>query len=733
VAAGMHGEHGDVARERGAARRPAGSRSLSVIVPDIGPAKRLIAEGTALRYRAPELSMVFGERAAALAEAAGSEQLWADAEALAVSARMRLGQRASVVNRAVVVLRTAEAEAQPELAAQMRVELALCARSVGVPLTGLAALRPVLGDPDISPECRTLAMVQLVGCMAPLGRRKVLERALSEAEDLATTEVDLPAVDRTLLRAIICSRSAANQRRYGDLAMSIEYARQGLELLDGLGAGAADGVQLRARLVLELVCALLDRGSAKEAAELAIPVLAEPARASAMGPLAWLRLAVATRIRLPAGEAEAAGVLVRDALHGALRHDLQAVTARLWLELAHIEEAVGRPAEAVRCLREARRNEHTYSRTRRQALGLLIGEFGRGEQHVVDIPQPASRPRRSPQDVPPQRRERKPSDVATATASAPTAAPAPTPTEPTVRKPEVAQPATRDPEVAKPPTRGLAGAEPANAASEPTGSAPAAEGPKHAGQQPSVVAPRHRAGGTADARSVLERLGVAVSSGGRRRAPEHSAGEPPAAQVAGAEAAAPEPAGSEPAGSESSQNEPPRTQPSASDPPKTEPPKTEPPKTEPPKTEPPKTEPSASESPPRPKLSPPMLPLLRPPREPLEPTAPAAAQPAEAQANGVRAEPTAAKPAMERPAGEKPAGEKSPSEEPTADEPAEPLRLDSLLAVFSNWTDDDAKPGVVEPRVRPRRHERPAEVKPLAANGRKVNGDDAAGRHRGAE
>lgn len=677
MAAGMHGEHDGAARPRVPVGPSASSRPLSVIAPDTGPAKRLIARGKALRFRAPELAMVFGERAAALAEAAGSERLWADAEALAVFARVRLGQRASVVNRAVVVLRTAEADGDTELAAQMRVELALCARSVGVPLTGLAALRPVLGDPDISASCRALAMVQLVGCMAPLGRRRVLEKALVEADELATSDVELPAEDRTLLRAMVCGRSAANQRRYGDLAMAIEFARQGLDLLDGLGA--ADGVQLRARLVLELVCALLDRGSAEQAGELAGPLLAEPARASAAGPLAWLRLAVATRVHLPAGEVEAAGMLVRDALYGTQRHDLQAITARLWLELANIEEAVGRPAEAVHCLREARRYDHAYGRVRRQALGLLTGEFGRGEQQLVDVPQPVESPRStSTRPVPPPRRGSESTSAPTAPSTqpaAPTQHAGPEPrallAEPESRtlpepaaeatawpssEPEpaaaVAEPTVQLPETEPLPSSGLtapdspAADRPAAGPSAPKSEPAAAPAPKaaalptHTTPGAAEASARHRADGGADAKSMLERLGVTVSSGGRRRAPGHaSAEQPPAAQVVT----------------------------------------------------------------PKPEPTPEPTPLFEAMPEPTQESKP------------------------ETP---KPESKPEAKQEP---EPAEPMRLDSLLAVFSNWTDDDARPGIVAPRVRHRRHENGAEVTPLAANGRKINGDDAAGRHRGTE
>lgn len=581
MAASTHGEDDFAAPRRGGSHREPTRRRAAALVPgggpDTAPIEALVEHGMRLRFRAPELAMVFGERAAALAEAAGTERLWAYAEGLAVFARIRLGQRASVVHRAVVVLRTAEADGHQDLAALMRTELALCARSVGVPLTGLAALRPVLADEDASAAYRAAALLQLVGCMAPLGRRGVLDRALREADELAS-KVSMEDTDRVVLQALVCTGAAAHQRRYGDMAASMESTQRGLTLLDdGLGDDAADGVYVRVRLTLELVCALLDRGDTAEAAATAAPLLAGPMRAAAVAPMAWLRLAVATRIHLPDGAAKAANMLVRDALYSTQRHELKALTGRLWLELAHIEESLDRPADALLCLREARMNEHAYGRERRQALGLLIGEFGRGEQHVVDFPRAADEATRGARAMPPQ----------------PVAESQPVPES---------QPEPEPQRVAETP-------------------APAAD------PSSEVAGSKHRSEGEQTARSVLERLGVTVGSGGRRRARDEP-GEP--------EQAAPESA--------------------------------------PPKAEQVK-------------------------------------------------EPEPAEQAVEQQAAEEPPVERKRKD------------LDSVLAVFSNWTDDDesAEPYVVKPRVRSRlRDEGGTGPEAFATNGRVVNGDESiTGKHRG--
>lgn len=355
-----------------------------VVTPDLGPIETLLAHGARLRPHAPELAFVFGERAAALAEAAGSERLWVHAEGLAVFARMRLGHRACVVGRSVAALRAAEAGGHDDLAALLRTDLALCARSVGVPLVGLAAIRPVLDDHRTQAVHRGLALLQFVGCMASVGRRGVLDRALTEADDLFSEAPDLDDDTRSTLRAAVRVRGASHLRRNGDLAAAISEAQRGIDLLDDPGSGVVDPEWLRVRLVLELVGALLDLGATEEADVIARPLLHAPPRAASVSPLAWLRLAIATRVMLPTGSPEGAATLIRDALYYSARHGLQALTARLWLELAHVEEVLGRPGEALRCMREARVNEHQYGRLRRQATSLLTSEFGRGEQTLFD-------------------------------------------------------------------------------------------------------------------------------------------------------------------------------------------------------------------------------------------------------------------------------------------------------------------------------------------------------------
>ncbi|VVJ20447.1 Uncharacterised protein [Amycolatopsis camponoti] len=346
---------------------------------------RLIERADALHLRAPELALVLGERAAALSEAAGADEQWIRAESLVVSARVRLGERPGTVGRAVAALRAAEHAGYGDIAARLRIDLAVCARSLGVPLTGLAALRPVLTDPVVSPVHRAAALTHLVGCLGLLGRKAELDRALVEADKLVLGDESLSADTQLLVRALLRVGTAAHRRRHGDLTAAADAARTGLGFLEKLDNPADDGGLVRIRLVLLLVSTLLDRGDAEMAYEIAEPILAEPVRAAGVAPLGWLRLAVATRIHLPSGSGEAAIELVREAVASTDRHGMSAVTARLWLELAQLQERFGQAEEAIACLYRSRAAEQLHARARRQACSVLAGEFGSGEPASVDL------------------------------------------------------------------------------------------------------------------------------------------------------------------------------------------------------------------------------------------------------------------------------------------------------------------------------------------------------------
>ncbi|MEV7038125.1 hypothetical protein [Amycolatopsis sp. NPDC051061] len=389
---------------------------------------RLIERADALHLRAPELALVLGERAAALSEAAGADEQWIRAESLVVSARVRLGDRPGTVGRAVAALRAAEHAGYGDIAARLRIDLAVCARSLGLPLTGLAALRPVLTDPVVSPVHRAAALTHLVGGLAQIGRKAELDRVLVEADKLVLGDESLGADTQLLVRALLRVGTAAHRRRHGDLTAAADAARTGLGFLEKLDNPADDGGLVRIRLVLLLVSTLLDRGDAEMAYEIAEPILAEPVRAAGVAPMGWLRLAVATRIHLPSGSGEAAIELVREAVASTDRHGLSAVTARLWLELAQLEERFGQAEEAIACLYRSRAAEQLHARARRQACSVLAGEFGAGEPASVDLDEVLKAVPSRPVPV-------VPAVVAVPAAPAPVAAVEPVAPEPSPRTP----------------------------------------------------------------------------------------------------------------------------------------------------------------------------------------------------------------------------------------------------------------------------------------------------------
>ncbi|MBB3052576.1 hypothetical protein FHS23_003610 [Prauserella isguenensis] len=379
--AGTHAVNGrDTAVPRGVHRD-----DLTSGVGDLAAVEQLLDRADTMEWRAPELAAILGERAASLAEAAGANALWVRAEATVVHAHVLLGHRASTVGRAVAALRAAEDAELPVIAAQVRTDLAVCARSVGAPLTGLAILRPVLTVSGLSTVRRATALCHLVGCLGTLGRKAELDRVLLEGDRLVAGDATLHDDDKLMARGMIRLGVSAHRRRHGDTMGAADAARTGIGFLDRMADPSRDGGVARVRLVLELVCSLLDRGDGEPALEAAQPLFDEPERAAAVAPTAWLRTALATRALLTNGVAESAATMLRDALYSVVRHDLDAVVSRLWLELANVEERIGNPSEAVTCLHNARAAEQRYARARSQARAVLHGEFGSGEQAPVDL------------------------------------------------------------------------------------------------------------------------------------------------------------------------------------------------------------------------------------------------------------------------------------------------------------------------------------------------------------
>jgi hypothetical protein len=571
---------------------PAGAHGAAVAPGALDAVRQLVDQAEALYLRAPELALVLGERAAALAESAGSDELWIHAESLVVSAKVRLGDRPGTVGRAVAALRAAEDAGYTAIAARLRIDLVVCARSVGAPLNALAALRPVLANTELAGAQRAEALCHLVGCMAQFGRKAELDRVLVEADRLCSSDDSMDADALLLQRALLRVGTSAHRRRHGDLTAAADAARSGIAFLDRMQNPEDDGGLVRIRLILQLACTLLDRGDTEMAMEISQPLLAAPSRAAGVGPAGWLRLAIATRVHLPAGSGEAATMLLREAVYSTDQHGLNALTAKLWLELAQLEERLGRPSEAIECLHRSRAAEHLHGRVRRQAFSLLSGEFGSGQQAPVDLDEvlAANTKRVAPTLVRPverpteRRADRRAAQAAERPAERPVEKPAEPKIEPKVERaveapverpverqaerpaerlverpaPEIsalpelqlapapaAEPAprvtiARDPEPPRPP-------EPTESSAQrwDTGEAARRERQRNITGRTTRHDSDH---GSVAARSVLDRLGISSGGGGgRRRATDENApGEPPKSETPKPEPMKPEPVQREP-------------------------------------------------------------------------------------------------------------------------------------------------------------------------------------------
>ncbi|MFI9380324.1 diguanylate cyclase domain-containing protein [Kutzneria sp. NPDC052558] len=317
-----------------------------------------------MRWRAPELSLVLSERASALATGRRDELERLRADTLTVFALNRLDRGVQAVERAVTALKTAEAGNHAELAWRLRVELAACARAAGVPLTGFGVLKPVLRAEDVPTEVRASALVALTDCLVLIGRSEELTDALDQADQLYGEDATLDADAKLLSRALLRASAARQHRRWGDLKAAVGSARDGLALLAELSDAAADSGYVASRLVLELVCALMDSEQLADAVTAAQELLEQPVRAPSAAAVGWLKLALATRVHLPAGRTSIANDLLLDVADSAGRHQLDPLLSESMLALSHLHEMAGQLTDALSCLRSA----HTAERRRTAAL-----------------------------------------------------------------------------------------------------------------------------------------------------------------------------------------------------------------------------------------------------------------------------------------------------------------------------------------------------------------------------
>ena len=359
----------------------------------------LVRSAEVLRTSAPELSVQLARRAllvgatdtsstaSSTTSAGEARALNMRAQAVLASGLVRISQHVGAVEPGFAALALAESGGALVLAAELRLDLAACAQEVGEPLLGGVLLRPVLEATQAPPSVRAAALGRLVGCLAHVARRDDIEDALSEADRLLAADDGINPDARRMERARLAVRSAAYHRWYGDNEDAVTAARDGLNLLERLRRELRpESDRLHARLVLELVCALLDEGELYEAEEAARPTVDEPVRATSAESVGQLMLAVATRVHLPSGEVDRGRGLVDQAAWLAERHNLDSLLADALTELSRLDEQAGRTKEALEAMRSARAAEQRRMRAVARAARHLLVQVGAG-QGVRDVTQ----------------------------------------------------------------------------------------------------------------------------------------------------------------------------------------------------------------------------------------------------------------------------------------------------------------------------------------------------------
>jgi len=338
-----------------------------------GEAASLVESAMLLRWRAPELALLLADRAVTAAQDDKMAVLQADH--LAVFALNRLGRHGEAAHRLFPAVR--DVDTSPGLRHELHVELAHCAAALGEPATALGAVSAVLaaGD-DVAPVLRGRALVAVAKASVALGRDDLVTSALDEADELYREDSGLDHDTALLLRAAARATDAMRHRRRAATVQAEAKAREGHELLAGLADPEHDSGEVSARLMLEIVLALLDRHAGDAATQEARPLLRRPVRAAAAGAVGRLRLALATRVHLAEGRHEPALTLLADAVEGAQRHGVDAVLAECLEGLSHVHEARGEFADALHCMRAARAAEGRHRRDVEAARSTLVENCG---------------------------------------------------------------------------------------------------------------------------------------------------------------------------------------------------------------------------------------------------------------------------------------------------------------------------------------------------------------------
>ncbi|WP_028926368.1 hypothetical protein [Pseudonocardia acaciae] len=333
------------------------------------PAVLELAESS--RWRAPEVTAALAEQAVQLARAGGDRASALRAEGWLAHGLVTIGRGVAAVPRAAQALSEAGRGNDAEAAGRLRVELASVARTLGDRDTALALLAPVLGHVEVSLGLRADAHLEAARCggaESPDGALESVGVAAGALRQLGGeyAELGLAAVDAVLAR---------QQRERGQVNGAMERAREGLRRVLGgaSGDGALDPVSpyLAAELSLELTLALLDGGQTEAVRDVARSVLRWGARPGALVPVSRMRLTLAQRVYLPAGEEDAALAAAEWVSKVIESHDLPEVEVECHGLLAEIRERRGELPFALTASRRAHQAYRLHAARVEQALVLL--------------------------------------------------------------------------------------------------------------------------------------------------------------------------------------------------------------------------------------------------------------------------------------------------------------------------------------------------------------------------
>ncbi|HEY1968765.1 MAG TPA: hypothetical protein VGH89_12520, partial [Pseudonocardia sp.] len=304
------------------------------------------------RWRAPDATIALADHAVRLASAEGDVPNVLRGEGWVAHGLVAIGHGAAAVDRAASAFSEASRLGVTDAAGRLRVELAAVARAAGVPAQARALLDPLLEVADDEPGPRADAFLEAAMCT---------DRSEREARDLIESAraafAELGGEDGELGLARLSALRADQLRERGRLPEAVACARDGLtrSLGDQRALGGLEPVSphLSLWLCYELCAALLADSHAGPARELAAPALRWAVRPASLVPAALLRLLLAERIHLPAGELDAALAAATWVAEAIDSRDMPWLEARCQTLLGAVLDARGELSEAVDASRRA--------------------------------------------------------------------------------------------------------------------------------------------------------------------------------------------------------------------------------------------------------------------------------------------------------------------------------------------------------------------------------------------